>query len=422
MDMPKANILYVDDEAHNLISFKAAFRRDYNIYTANNAEEGMKILQDSPIEIIITDQKMPGTTGVEFLEQIVELYPHTIRMILTGFSDIEAIIQAINSGGIYRYITKPWDENELKMTFSGAYKLYLAEENNRLLFQQLQEKVYQQEHIIEERTKDIHQQKHFLELQNQLISRKNKDLLDSIKYAKRIQEAILPSEMFMKALLPESFVYYAPKDIVSGDFYWLEKQEDDVLLAVVDCTGHGVPGAFMSILGYNLLNESMRLNSPGLILNAVNKGLYKALHNKEEEKYIKDGMEISLLKINLKSNLLEFAGANTRLYIVRNNDFIEIEGDKEPLGAFYGNVEKFYSNISFQLEKGDMIYAFTDGYVDQFGGKDNKKFLSKRFKDMLLNNYNKPMPEQHKTMERTIIDWRGDNDQVDDILVFGLRV
>ncbi len=422
MQRQKANILYVDDEGHNLISFKAAFRRDYNIFTANSAPEGLKILGEEPIHIIITDQKMPGTTGVEFLEQVVERYPHTIRMILTGFSDIEAIIQAINSGGIYRYITKPWDENELKMTFSGAHKLYLAEENNRLLFKQLQDKVHEQEFIIEERTKDIHKQKQFLELQNQIISRKNKDLLDSIKYAKRIQEAILPSEAFMKSILPESFVYYVPKDIVSGDFYWMEKQGEDIFLAVVDCTGHGVPGAFMSILGYTLLNDSIRLGSPELMLNAMNTGLHKALHNKDEDKYIKDGMEISLLKINSSSRLLEFAGANTRLYIIRDNSFIEIEGDKEALCAFYGNEEKHYNNYHFQLKPGDMLYAFSDGYVDQFGGKNNKKFMSKRFKDLLLQIYTCSMGEQRNIIETTIMNWRGDHEQVDDILVVGLKI
>ncbi len=423
-NLPMANILYVDDESHNLISFKAAFRRAYNIFTANSAQEGMKILEETAIQIIITDQKMPGTTGVEFLEQVVKLYPHTIRMILTGFSDIEAIIQAINSGGVYRYITKPWDENELKMTFSGAYKLYLAEENNRLLFKQLQQKVLEQENIIEERTKNIHKQKQFLELQNKIISNKNKDLLDSIRYAKRIQEAILPSDATMNSFLKECFLYYAPKDIVSGDFYWIDKQGDDILLAVVDCTGHGVPGAFMSILGYNLLNDTARIGTPGLMLNAINKGLYKALYNndKEEDKYIKDGMELALLKFNTQSLCLEFAGANTRLYILRENEFMEIEGDSEPLGAFYGTKERNYNNYTIQLQKNDMVYMFTDGYIDQFGGPKNKKFLNKRFKELLCEIFRLPMKEQRQKLEETIYTWRGDNEQVDDMLILGLKV
>ncbi|MEW6467949.1 MAG: tetratricopeptide repeat protein [Bacteroidota bacterium] len=264
-----------------------------------------------------------------------------------------------------------------------------------------------------------------LEAKNQLIEEKNKDITDSIKYAKRIQEAIFPPEETRLRIMPESFILYKPKDIVSGDFYWIEQWGNKTLFAAVDCTGHGVPGAFMSIVGCNLLNQAVNehgISKPGLILNALNKGVSKTLRQKYEESSVKDGMDIALCSIDRKAGLLEFAGAYNSVYIVRNGQLNEINGDKFPVGIFFGEEMKMFSNHEVPVNAGDQVYVFSDGYADQFGGPSGKKFKYKRLKELILSVCDLSMEKQKEILADTIEKWRGDLEQVDDILVMGVRV
>ncbi|NSW45296.1 MAG: tetratricopeptide repeat protein [Bacteroidales bacterium] len=274
--------------------------------------------------------------------------------------------------------------------------------------------------------------------QKNIIEQKNQDILASITYAKRIQEAILPLPQYMNKYLKEMFVFYKPKDIVSGDFYWFMPVGDTILFAVVDCTGHGVPGAFMSIVGYNSLNQVIKeynIIEPGEILDKLNILVQQALHTSEQE--IKDGMDIALCALNTKTRMLKYAGANNPLYVIReknkNNEFIvnkfeesdthilfEIKGDSQPIGAFISH--KNFTCNEIQLEPEDTLYIFSDGYADQFGGEHGKKLKYKPFKKMLLSVQTYSMEEQKKHLHFYFDNWKGSFEQIDDICVMGVRI
>lgn len=278
-----------------------------------------------------------------------------------------------------------------------------------------------------------------ISLKNDIIEEKNKDITDSINYAQRIQNAILPSTSILQNNF-ESFIYYKPKDIVSGDFYWVKEIGNKVFFAVVDCTGHGVPGAFMSIIGYHSLNkivEDLKLEKSGEILDALNKEVNKSLGLKEgKEISIRDGMDISICCIDKNENTLTYSGANNSLYLLRkkqhtlvglevileneSTSFYEIKPNKMAIGG--GDNQKSYQTHTFNLEKGDTIYLFSDGYADQFGGEKGKKFKYKPFKKMLLSFQEQSMEHQLAFMNKVMIDWMGDIEQLDDICVMGVRV
>jgi len=258
--------------------------------------------------------------------------------------------------------------------------------------------------------------------QHAIISEKNKHITDSINYAKRIQDAILPTDHTVKTMLPDAFVLYKPKDIVSGDFYWMTEKAGKLFFAVVDCTGHGVPGAFVSIIGYNGLYRSVNefgLTKPSEILDKLNE-LVEETFGQNNETQIKDGMDIALCSYNPKTRELEFAGANNPLYIISKGNFSEIKGDKQPIGAF--DHRKKFSNHCVTLKKEDAIYIFSDGYADQFGGAAKKKFKYNQFKAMLTGLNGMPMLEQRENLNTTITNWMGDIEQLDDICVIGVRI
>ena len=275
-----------------------------------------------------------------------------------------------------------------------------------------------------ERTEQVVQQKQEIEVKNQELEVLYKHVTDSIKYAKRIQEAILPPDNMVNRILPNSFVLYKPKDIVSGDFYWIEQKDDKTMFAAVDCTGHGVPGAFMSIVGYNILKHVVGTNSfttPSLILDGLNDGVSETLHHNDQGS-AKDGMDLSLCTIDFKTLELQYAGAFNPLYLVRNGELTQISADKFPIGLFLGEKKNKFTNHTIQLQKGDCIYIFSDGYADQFGGPIGKKFMSKHLRTLLVEVHKLPVNKQKEVLNKTIEEWRGALDQVDDILVIGLQI
>lgn len=274
------------------------------------------------------------------------------------------------------------------------------------------------EEKVEERTQE-------LAAKNAELAEKNKDITDSIRYAKRIQEAILPPDKVVRKHLPNSFIFSKPKDIVSGDFYWVDKKGDEVIFAAVDCTGHGVPGAFMSIVGHNILSQAMSEGAvaiPGKMLDQLNKGVSIALNQSAEETRLRDGMDIALCTVNYKTMELQYAGAYNPLFIIRNKEFIEVKADSIAIGSYSEIPKQNYTNHKIQLQKGDMIYIFSDGYADQFGGPDGKKFKLNQFKNMLMSMNNIAMDQQKELLEKSIDEWRGLLQQVDDMLVIGVRI
>lgn len=260
-------------------------------------------------------------------------------------------------------------------------------------------------------------------LQKKIIEDKNRDITDSILYAKRIQEAIIPQEDELQGIFPSSFVLYKPKDIVSGDFYWIRQlSNDQLLLATADCTGHGVPGAFMSLLGTSFLNEITALHhitQPDLVMNRLRTEIINALNSHANEER-KDGMDMVLCHFDLNRMQLRFAAANNPLWIIRNGVLQDHRPDKFPVGKYQD--ETPFTLHSIGLEKGDVIYTFTDGYADQFGGDKNKKFTYKRLKDLLQSIHTEPMQVQKQKLKSAIEEWQGPFEQIDDICVIGIRI
>jgi len=265
----------------------------------------------------------------------------------------------------------------------------------------------------------IQSQKKEVELKSSSLEVALKNINDSIAYSKRIQNAILPPLRIVKSYLKDSFILYKPKDIVAGDFYWMEQKDGKILFAAADCTGHGVPGAMMSVVCNNALNRSVRehgLTNPGDILNKTREIVVEEFEKSDEE--VKDGMDIALCSI--KNMTLEYAGAHNPLWIIRNKTLIEIKGDKQPVGQFFKH--KPFTSHTMDLKKGDVIYIFSDGYADQFGGENGKKFKIKALKNLLLSIQNKSMDEQKTFIDNHFKAWKGDLEQLDDVCFIGVKI
>jgi hypothetical protein len=274
------------------------------------------------------------------------------------------------------------------------------------------------ERKVEERTSEISEQ-------NKIISEKNKDITDSINYAKRIQEALLPKEEVKMLTSENFFVLYKPRDIVSGDFYWFEEQNGILIFCVADCTGHGVPGALMSMIGATnlrqILDEPVSFNAAD-ILNRLDKKIIESLKQQSELNPTKDGMDTAICLIDTKKNTAVFAGALRPMVLIRENEIIAYSSSSYSIGGYNPEIKKVFTNHVIELKKGDTIYMFSDGYADQFGGEKNKKLMIKNFKNNLSKISNYPMDKQKELLHKTFEDWRGNNEQVDDVLVMGIKI
>jgi ligand-binding sensor domain-containing protein/serine phosphatase RsbU (regulator of sigma subunit) len=262
--------------------------------------------------------------------------------------------------------------------------------------------------------------------QKDMLTLRNKNIEDSLKYAQRIQKAMLTTTKQFRSILPNSFVFHKPKDIVSGDFYWISEQEGKIFVAAADCTGHGVPGAFMSLISFELFRKIIKTEKvykPSSILNEMNNN-FEEIFGNVEDIIIRDGMDLSFCVFDKTMQKLEFSGAFNPLYIVRDNKLIQLKGDHLSIGADIGSdtPPKVFTNHSFPLEPNDMIYMFSDGYADQFGGPEGKKFKYLRFRHLLLNVHQLPLDKQKIIIEESIEEWKGNSEQVDDILVIGIRI
>jgi len=303
------------------------------------------------------------------------------------------------------------------MAFVGLLSFALADRINILKKEKegAQEKALEVlEEKVQERTLEIEEQK-------ELVEEKQKDILDSITYAKRLQDAILPPVSFIKKFLPDSFLVYKPKDIVAGDFYWMERSDDNILIAAADCTGHGVPGALVSVVCSNALNRTVKefhITEPGKILDKVRELVLETFEKSESN--VQDGMDISLCCITTKTKEVQWSGAYNSLWYIQKGEIKEVAADKQPIGK--NNRPEPFNTHKLNLQKGDTLYLFTDGYADQFGGPKGKKFKYKQMEELLLANASKPMDEQKDVLENTLEKWKGTLEQVDDILIIGIRV
>lgn len=263
-----------------------------------------------------------------------------------------------------------------------------------------------------------------LKVKNTIIAEQNKDWIDSINYAQRIQQAILPDKACEEMVLKNGFVLYKPKHIVSGDFYWLHKIDDFVFIAVIDCTGHGVPGALLTMLAHNAISKAVvekELTDPTAILDSMNSDVKIALKQSKDNS-LQDSMEVAFVCVNISTNELLFSGANLSLIYVQNKNLKIINGEKCSVGSVQENIMTPPKTHRLQFNKGDSFYLYSDGYADQFGGPKGKKFKYKQLEDLLLLNHAKPSQEQKEILNSSVENWRGSLEQVDDITVIGYTI
>jgi serine phosphatase RsbU (regulator of sigma subunit) len=261
--------------------------------------------------------------------------------------------------------------------------------------------------------------------QKDIIEQKNKEITDSINYAERIQRALLGSETILKQHVPDHFIMNRPKDIVSGDFFWSVFTQEKLVVVTADCTGHGVPGAFMSMIGVNFLNYlvmQQHITDPGIVLNKLRDEIINALNPKGIEQEGRDGIDMVICVYDLKNMQLQYSAANNPLWQVRNGSMVVHPADKMPVGKYEAAHTLPFSTHTVPLQPGDVIYTFTDGYADQFGGGRGKKFKYKPLQEMLLANHTRPFTEQREILEKTFDSWKGNLEQVDDVLVAGIKI
>ena len=295
--------------------------------------------------------------------------------------------------------------------------------NKNFEIQQQKEEIETQNGFLQQQKEEILTQNEELEFQKEKVEESHQHITDSINYASRIQTAMLHGESIIASNFQEYFIINKPRDIVSGDFYWIKQIRNYIAIVAADCTGHGVPGAFMSMLGISLLNEhvtSRRLDSPGEILDMLRKKVKVYLKQTGTFEETKDGMDMALCLINTENLKAKYSGANNSIYLIRNKELIEYKPTRNPIGIYLK--EKPFENNVIQLEKDDSLYLFSDGFVDQFGGEKGGKFKSKKFKEILTENIEKSMKDQKQILEDTITEWQGSYEQVDDMLIIGIKV
>jgi serine phosphatase RsbU (regulator of sigma subunit) len=388
--MDKKIILCIDDEPIILNSLKQELSQHFAdsmiIEVAESGEEGLEIIdffreKGREIVVIISDYIMPHMRGDKFLIEAHRLLPNCVKILLTGQASLEGVTNAVNQTNLYRYISKPWSTKDLIMTVESGMENYRKDRTLRLQNQQIQ---------------------------------------SSIRYAERIQSAVLPSSNYLSGLFPNHFVFYKPKDVVSGDFYWCREEGNKTIIAVADCTGHGVPGAFMSLIGHQLLNRAVidkKIYSPEKILENINKAI-RAVWNGERESF-HEGMEMAICVIDKEKNKISFAGAKRPLCIIQNNELNYTKGDRVGID---GKENAVYTKHEFEIKPNTQIYLYSDGYQDQFGGKNNRRFMSKNLRELFQQIETKSSDEQLGEISKTFDTWKRSYDQIDDILVLGIKV
>lgn len=414
--MSKIVILCVDDEQIVLNSLKTELSQAFSSAThivevAESGQEALEVIEfhlkrQNQVAVIVSDYIMPEMKGDELLIRIHQTYPSIIKILLTGQVSLEGVSNAINNASLFRYISKPWESNDLIMTVATAIQSFLSEQ--LLISQNLELKRFNKEleAKVAERT-------HELRLRNEHIEA-------SIRYALRIQNAILPDDEVIKSQLKDFFILYKPRDVVSGDFFWFAHTLEKTLVVVSDCTGHGVPGAFMSLIGESLLDRIVYdslIMSPDLILLELNKGL--AALWRYDTSGLSDGMETSILLIDKTTQKLEFAGAKSPLFYIRNGEDVFQDGTRR---AIDGKLENTYTKVELDMLPNTRYFMYSDGYQDQAGGTEQRRLQSKNFRKLLLESTDKSLKEQKTHLEQRFDEWRGKMRQVDDILIWGFEI
>jgi CheY-like chemotaxis protein len=386
-------ILIVDDNPKNLQILGNYLRNEgFKIEFALDGKSALDWIGRTEFDLILLDIMMPGMDGFEVCK-ILKSDPDKQKIpviFLTAKVDTESIVNGFDLGAV-DYVIKPFNQKELIARVKTQIEIKRGRDE---IAGNLKE-----------------------------IEYKNKLIKYSIQYAHTIQAAVLKASVNGSDFFPEQFCLILPKDIVSGDFYWSHKINDKVLVGVFDCTGHGIPGAFMSMLGVTLLNETVireKITEPHLILNRLREKIIEALGQKGVISEVKDGMDGSIISYDIKSKTLVYSGAFNPMYLIRDNKLIEFKGDRMTL-SYQDNILDF-SHQEIKTEPNDLVYLFTDGFVDQFGGQEEKKFLRDQFRQVLLKIHKNPLAVQKEMLLDTYNFWKGNGEQVDDITVVGLKL
>jgi sigma-B regulation protein RsbU (phosphoserine phosphatase) len=386
-------ILIVDDNPKNLQVLGNYLQIEgYLVEFAMNGESALDWTSRKEFDLILLDIMMPGMDGFDVCKIIKSetLNRKTPIIFLTAKVDTESIVNGFDIGAV-DYVIKPFNQKELIARVKTQIEIKRGRDEIAINLKE--------------------------------IEYKNKLIRYSIQYAQTIQAAVLKASMDGSDYFPEQFCLILPKDIVSGDFYWFHRIDNKLLVGVFDCTGHGIPGAFMSMLGIALLNETVireKITEPHLILNRLREKIIEALGQKGIISEVKDGMDGSIISYDLKSKVLVYSGAFNPMYLIRDNKIIEFMGDRMTL-SYQDNTLDF-SRQEIKTKQKDLVYLFTDGFVDQFGGQEDKKFRRAQFKQVLLKNHKNPLAVQKEMLLDTYLKWKGKEEQVDDITIVGLKL
>lgn len=376
----------------------------YKLFFACDGKDACRVALKEKPDLILIDIVLPIMDGIRTIKIIKRMTLTRNIPIVVMTSDRQ--LHDAFAAGADDFIFKPFDEFEL--TFRIRCALTLGLNMNK----------------IKEQNEMLTKQSVEMKRQYRLMEEQKKDIIDDITYSRRIQNAIMPNKEYLSVLFPAYFLYYKPKRIVSGDFYWVTQKRDKVILAVADCTGHGISGAFLTIAGTAFLNEIVNYvyNDAAEMLNQLRIRIMRLLQQKGVEGEAADGMDISLCIFDFQEMELQYAGANNQVYLVKNDGNLQIFApDKMPIGI-HANFNQPFQNLDIKLGKGDMVYMFSDGYADQFGGINDQKFRNKRLQNLCLSLHNKNMAEQYDGFERTMDEWIGYRDQIDDMIIIGIRM
>jgi phosphoserine phosphatase RsbU/P len=386
-------ILIVDDNPKNLQILGNYLQNEgYKVEFALDGKSALNWIGRTEFDLIILDIMMPGMDGFDVCKVLKsDPVKQKIPVIfLTAKVDTDSIVNGFDLGAV-DYVIKPFNQKELIARVKTQIEIKMGRD---------------------EIARNLNE-----------IEYKNKLIKYSIQYAQTIQTAVLKASMNGSDSFPEQFCLLLPKDIISGDFYWFHKIDGRLLVGVFDCTGHGIPGAFMSILGVTLLNDTIigeGINDPHLILNRLREKIIQALGQKGIISEVADGMDGSIISYDMTNKKLVYSGAYNPVYLIRDNKIIELKGDRMPI-SHYSKMADF-SSQEIKIRCNDRVYLSTDGYIDQFGGQKVKKFRAAQFKEVLLRNHRKPFAEQKQLLVDTFLNWKGKEEQVDDITVVGLRL
>lgn len=442
------DIFIVDDNKIFSIAIKAYLENEFNsilikVHLFETGEKCMLTFMDVIPELVILDYQLNSNSplamnGLQVLNKIKHNNIDTRVIMLTSNDHIDTALQSFHYGAS-DYVVKT--ENPFRKINDSISKIFAKieldfeiEEKGKRAIELIianKELDFDKERSIRNEEKEIqnkeinlaNSQKKEAEIKQLTLERKNKDITDSINYAKRIQMAKLPKQEEIYSELSNCFILFKPKDIVSGDFYFFHKKSDSIFIAAADCTGHGVPGAFMSIIGSDKLDAAIAYSSNiSEILNHLNKGIKNSLNQTGSNESTRDGMDIALCSVDTKNGTVTYAGANRPFWLIRNNttELKEIKGTNKAIGGLTVDEQHFDSH-ELRLQSGDTFYISTDGYADQFGGLAGKKLMSKKLKKTLIEIQDKSMPEQKEYLNTFLENWKGEQEQVDDILIIGVR-